>query len=77
MVTYYCRSLEDALKKAKVAGKEPGCHLGGIVLPGGRRGFAIYREGKVIAQYTGKQSVSQATRRSPCDGGWTGGRTDG
>ena len=72
MVTYYCRSLEDALKRAKKAGKEPGCYLGGIILPGGRRGFAIYREGKVIAQYTGKQSASQS-HRSSCDGGWTDG----
>jgi hypothetical protein len=50
--TYYCRTLEEALKRAKKAGKEPGCHYGGITLPSGRKGFAIYREGKVIEKYT-------------------------
>jgi hypothetical protein len=52
MRTYYCRTLEEALKRAKKAGKEPGCHYGGIILPSGRKGFAIYREGKVIEKYT-------------------------
>ena len=52
MTTYYCHSLEEALKRAKVAGKRPGCFYGGIVLKSGRRGFAIYREGKVIEQYS-------------------------
>ena len=49
MTTYYYRTLEDALKKAKAAGKQPGCWYGGIVL---RRGFAVYKEGKVVEQYT-------------------------
>ena len=52
MITYYYKTLEDALKKAKAAGKRPGCFYGGIVLKSGRRGFAIYREGKVIEQYS-------------------------
>ncbi|MBO4784215.1 MAG: hypothetical protein J5521_05675 [Lachnospiraceae bacterium] len=52
MTTYYFRTLEEALKKAKSAGKRPGCWYGGIVLRSGRRGFAVYREGKVIEQYT-------------------------
>lgn len=52
MVTHYCSSLEEALRRAKAAGKAPGCHYGGIVLPCGRRAFAIYREGKVIERYT-------------------------
>lgn len=47
MTTYYCHTLEEALKRAKAAGKRPGCWYGGIVLKSGRRGFAIYREGKV------------------------------
>jgi len=57
MTTYYCHSLEEALKKAKAAGKRPGCHFGGIVLKSGEKGFAIYRDGKVIEQYSvlGKQ----------------------
>lgn len=52
MTTYYCRTLEDALRKAKAAGKRPGCFFGGITLRSGRRGFAIYKDGKVIEQYT-------------------------
>ena len=52
MTTYYCHTLEEALRRAKKAGKRPGCHFGGIVLRSGRKGFAIYREGKVIEQYS-------------------------
>lgn len=52
VVTYYCVSLEEALRRAKAAGKKPGCYFGGITLPGGRRGFAIYRDGKETERYT-------------------------
>ena len=52
MVTYYCISIEEALRRAKAAGKKPGCYYGGITLPSGRKGFAIYREGKVIERYS-------------------------
>jgi hypothetical protein len=52
MTTYYCHTLEEALKRAKAAGKRPGCHFGGITLKSGKRGVAIYREGKVIEQYS-------------------------
>ena len=52
MTTYYCLSIEEALRRAKAAGKKPGCFYGGIVLKSGKRGFAIYREGKVIEQYS-------------------------
>jgi hypothetical protein len=52
MRTYYCSTLEEALRRAKIAGKQPGCLYGGIILPNGRKGFAIYREGKVIEKYT-------------------------
>ena len=52
MITYYCHSLEEALRRAKMAGKKPGCFFGGIVLRSGKRGFAVYREGKVIEQYS-------------------------
>ena len=52
MTTYYCHTLEDALKRAKKAGKRPGCWYGGITLKSGKKGFAIYREGKVIEQYS-------------------------
>ena len=36
MVTYYCISLEEALRRAKAAGKRPGCYYGGITLPSGK-----------------------------------------
>ena len=52
MRTYYCNTLEEALKRAKKAGKEPGCRYGGITFPNGRKAFAVYREGKVIEKYT-------------------------
>ncbi len=52
MITYYCYSLEEALKRAKIAGKRPGCFYGGITLKSGKRGFAVYREGKVVEQYS-------------------------
>ena len=52
MTTYYCHSLEEALRRAKKAGKKPGCFFAGITLRSGKRGFAIYREGKVVEQYS-------------------------
>ena len=54
MVTYYCISLEEALRRAKKAGKKPGCYYGGIILPGGKKGFAIYHCGKVVERYTSR-----------------------
>ena len=52
MTTYYYRTLEEALKKAEAAGKRPGCWYGGITLRSEKKGVAIYREGKVIEQYS-------------------------
>lgn len=52
MITYYYKTLEEALKRAKAAGKRPGCWYGGIVLRSGKRGFAVYTEGKVLEQYS-------------------------
>ena len=59
MTTYYCHTLEEALRRAKKAGREPGCYFGGITLRSGRRGFTVYRDGKVVAHYTaiGRQLV--------------------
>ena len=51
MVTYYFRNPEEALKRAKAAGKRPGCWYGGITLRSGKRGWAIYKDGKVVEQY--------------------------
>ena len=52
MTTYYCPNMEDALRRAKKAGRDADCYYGGITLRSGRRGFAVYRDGKVVAQYT-------------------------
>ena len=52
MTTYYCPNMEEALLRAKKAGREPGCYFGGITLRSGQRGFAVYRDGEVVAQYT-------------------------
>ena len=46
MTTYYCPNMEEALRRAKKAGREPGCYFGGITLRSGQRGFAVYRDGK-------------------------------
>ena len=46
------RTLEEALRRAKAAGKRPGCWYGGIVLRSGKRGFAVYMDGKVLEQYS-------------------------
>ena len=59
MRTYYCSTLEEALRRAKRAGKQPGCHYGGITLPSGRKAFAIYRDGKVVEKYTAGYHLSQ------------------
>ncbi len=52
MTTYYFRTLEEALRRAKAAGKRPGCWYGGIVLRSGKRGFAVYKDGKILEQYS-------------------------
>lgn len=54
MTTYYCTTIEEALRRVKRAVKTlyPGSYFGGITLRSGRRGFAIYREGKIVVQYT-------------------------
>ena len=51
MVTYYFKNPEEALKKAKAAGKKPGYWWGGITLRSGRKGWAIYKDGKVVEMY--------------------------
>ena len=52
MTTYYCHTIEEALRRAKKAGRMPGCFYGGIILKSGKRGFAVYREGKVVERYS-------------------------
>ena len=54
MTIYNCTIIEEALRRVKKAVKVayPGGYFGGISLRSGRRGFAIYREGKVVEQYS-------------------------
>jgi hypothetical protein len=51
MTTYYFRNPEEALKRAKAAGKNPGCWYCGITLRSGKKGWAIYKDGKIVEQY--------------------------
>ena len=51
MTTYYFRNPEDALRRAKAAGKNPGCWYCGIILRSGKKGWAIYKDGKIVEQY--------------------------
>ena len=51
MTTYYYRDPEEALKRVKAAAKRPGYHYGGITLPSGKKGWAIYRDGKMVEMY--------------------------
>ena len=57
MTTYYFRDPEEALRRAKAAGKAPGCYYGGITLRSGKRGWAIYRAGKVVEVYGVMKSI--------------------
>jgi hypothetical protein len=51
MITYYFRNPEEALKRAKAAGKRPGYWYGGITLPSGKKGWALYRDGREVERY--------------------------
>ena len=51
MVTYYFKNPEEALKRAKAAGKKPSCWYGGITLRSGKKGWAISKDGKMVEQY--------------------------
>lgn len=43
---------DEQRKSTLISTHRPGCHFGGIVLKSGRKGFAIYREGEVIEQFS-------------------------
>jgi hypothetical protein len=51
MTTYYFKNPEEALKRVKVAAKQPGYHYGGITLPSGKKGWALYRDGREVERY--------------------------
>ena len=50
IITHYCQTPEEALKKAKLAGKQPGCEFWGITVSG-RKGFAVYKNGTLVERY--------------------------
>ena len=54
MITHYCQTLEEALKKAKQAGKQPGCEFWGKTFPDGKKGFAVYKNGTLVERYIKK-----------------------
>ena len=53
MTTYYYSTIEEALRRVKKAVKElyPGSYFGGITIQSGRRGFAVYCNGRIMAKY--------------------------
>lgn len=59
VITFYCISLEEALKRARKSARASGRHYGGITLPSGRRGFAVYSGGNVIEQYSYCEGVPE------------------
>ena len=42
MTTYYCQNMEEALRRAKKAGREPGCYFGGTIGTKTLRGVLTY-----------------------------------
>ena len=58
MITYYFKNPEEALKRAKAAGKQPGYWYGGITLPSGKKGWAIYKGGTVVEQYAVMNAIA-------------------
>ena len=51
LTTYYFNDPEEALRRAKAAGKRPGRYFGGITLPSGNRAFAVYEGGEIVERY--------------------------
>lgn len=51
MTTYYFKKKEDALRKAKQAGKKPNTTFNGMTMPDGRIGFDVYRKGTLVERY--------------------------
>ena len=51
LTTYYFNDPEEALRRAKAAGKRPGRYFGGITLPSGKRAFAVYEGGQIVERY--------------------------
>lgn len=54
IITHYCRTLEDALKQAKKAAKQPGYDYWGKTFPDGRKGFEIFKYGNLVEKYVAK-----------------------
>lgn len=55
MRIYYCADKEDMLRRVKAISRKGGCYFSGFVLPDGRRGFEIHRDGKVEEKFIAKR----------------------
>jgi len=51
LTTYNFNDPEESLRRATAAGRRPSHYFGGITLPSGKRGFAVYKDGKIVTQY--------------------------
>ena len=51
IITHYCRTLDDALKHAKLAGKQHGYEYEWKIFPNGGKGFAVYKHGNLVEKY--------------------------
>ena len=54
LTTYFFNDPEEALRRAKAAGKRPGRYFGGITLPSGKRAFVVYEGGEIVERYAVK-----------------------
>ena len=52
---HYCNDKEEMLRRVKAITKKCGCYYSGFVLPDGRRGFEIHRDGKVEEKYIARR----------------------
>lgn len=55
MRIHYCVDKEDMLRRVKAISRKGGCYYSRFVLPDGRRGFDIHRDGKVVDKYIAKR----------------------
>lgn len=55
MRIYYCADKEEMLRRVKTISRKGGCYFSGFVLPDGKRGFEIHRDGKVEEKFIAKR----------------------
>lgn len=62
MRIHYCADKEDMLRRVKAISRKGGCYYSGFVLPDGRCGFEIHRDGKVEEKFISMSSTGGGTR---------------